>query len=209
MSYIKRTQLFGKLNSLSYKSIESATAYCKLRGNPCVELEHWFNQIFQLPNSDFHQIAHFFSLDSSRLARDFIEALDRLPNGAISLLDFSISIEEAVETGWLYASLAFNDNKIRSGYLLFGILASNRLRNQLNNISNEFRKVKIDILLEEFQDITKNSPEVDSYAWDGSRLWLATSSISKEHVNKKVVFLSYRRKDSPYATGLLGEFLIA
>ena len=41
MSEISRAALFGKLNSLGYKSLESATVFCKLRGNPYVELVHW------------------------------------------------------------------------------------------------------------------------------------------------------------------------
>ena len=45
MSEISRTALFGKLNSLAYKAIEGATVFCKLRGNPYVELEHWFAQL--------------------------------------------------------------------------------------------------------------------------------------------------------------------
>ena len=38
MSEISRVALFGKLNSLGYKAIEGATVFCKLRGNPYVEL---------------------------------------------------------------------------------------------------------------------------------------------------------------------------
>ena len=34
MAEIKRTALFGKLNSLAYKAIEGATVFCKMRGNP-------------------------------------------------------------------------------------------------------------------------------------------------------------------------------
>ena len=45
MTEISRTALFGKLNSLGYKAIESATVFCKMRGNPYVELVHWLHQI--------------------------------------------------------------------------------------------------------------------------------------------------------------------
>ncbi len=47
MSEISRSTLFGKLNSLAYKAIEGATVFCKLRGNPYVELVHWIQQILQ------------------------------------------------------------------------------------------------------------------------------------------------------------------
>ena len=48
MAEISRAALFGKLNSLAYKAIESDTVFCKMRGNPYVELIHWINQIMQL-----------------------------------------------------------------------------------------------------------------------------------------------------------------
>ena len=50
MSEISRSALFGKLNSLAYKAIEGATVFCKLRGNPYVELVHWLQQILQTPD---------------------------------------------------------------------------------------------------------------------------------------------------------------
>jgi type VI secretion system protein VasG len=47
MSEISRVALFGKLNPLGYKAIEGATVFCKLRGNPYVELVHWITQLLQ------------------------------------------------------------------------------------------------------------------------------------------------------------------
>lgn len=70
MSEISRVALFGKLNSLAYKAIEAATVFCKLRGNPYVELVHWFHQILQLPDSDLHQIVRQSGIDPARLAKD-------------------------------------------------------------------------------------------------------------------------------------------
>ena len=52
MGEISRAALFGKLNSVAYKAIEAATVFCKLRGNPYVELSHWLHQILQLQDSD-------------------------------------------------------------------------------------------------------------------------------------------------------------
>ena len=81
MSDISRTSLFGKLNSVGYKSIESATVFCKMRGNPYVELVHWLNQILQLQDSDLHHIVKQFNINPARLVKDMTNALDRLPRG--------------------------------------------------------------------------------------------------------------------------------
>jgi hypothetical protein len=82
MAEIKRTTLFGKLNSLGYKSIEGATIFCKMRGNPYVETVHWLHQLLQNPDTDVHRIIKHFQLDASRLASDLVAALDKLPRGA-------------------------------------------------------------------------------------------------------------------------------
>ena len=77
MSEINRAALFGKLNSLAYKAIEGATVFCKLRGNPYVELVHWMQQILQTPDTDLQRIIKHFELDPSRLAKDITDALDQ------------------------------------------------------------------------------------------------------------------------------------
>src|SRR5688572_25802382 len=100
MAEINRVALFGKLNSLGYKAIESATVLCKLRGNPYVELEHWIQQIINGQDSDLHRILKHFEIDSARLAKDITDALDRLPRGATSISDLSSHVADAVERGW-------------------------------------------------------------------------------------------------------------
>src|SRR5690242_7994305 len=101
MAEIKRSILFGKLNPLAYKAVESATIFCKLRGNPYVELVHWFYQVFQLSDSDQHRLLRFFELNPARLAADMTTALEKLRRGATSISDFSPHLEEAVERGWV------------------------------------------------------------------------------------------------------------
>jgi len=159
MSEISRVKLFEKLNSVGYKAIESATVTCKLRGNPYVELIHWFNQILQTNDSDFHRIVRHFQLEPSRLAKDITEALDKLPRGATSISDLSPHVEEAVRHGWLYASLMFGDTQVRTGHLMVGAVKTNMLRNALYAMSREFEKVKADRLTEEFDAIVGGSPE--------------------------------------------------
>ena len=83
MSDISRSALFGKLNNLGYKAIESATVFCKMRGNPYVELVHWLHQILQLPDSDLHHIIRHFECEPARLAKDLTQSLDKLPAGLL------------------------------------------------------------------------------------------------------------------------------
>ena len=159
MSDISRVALFGRLNSLGYKTIESATTFCKLRGNAYVEVVHWIHQILQQQDSDLHRIVRAFQIDPGRLAKNMTEALDRLPRGATSISDLSSHVEELVERGWVYGSLMFGDGKVRTGHLLVGAVKTPGLRNALLAISREFEKVGGDRLTEDFAAIVEGSPE--------------------------------------------------
>ena len=167
MSEISRVALFGKLNSLGYKAIESAAVFCKLRGNPYVELVHWLHQLVQQPDSDLHRIIKHFGLDPARLAKDLTESLDRLPRGASSISDISSHVEEAVERGWVFGSLMFGESQVRTGHLIVGILKTANLRNALLSISGEFGKIKLEKLQDEFRSIVGGSPEDSLGATDG------------------------------------------
>jgi type VI secretion system protein VasG len=167
MAEISRATLFGKLNPLMFKAAEGAVTFCKLRGNPHVDLTHWLFQIVNLPDSDLHRILRHFEVDSARLVRDFQTMLERLPRGASAIEDFSEHLPYAVKEGWMYATLLFGESQVRSGYLLVGLLKNDRLRNVLTRISGEFEKVKVETLTEDFARIVKGSPEDGQVASDG------------------------------------------
>ncbi|MGN2249679.1 type VI secretion system ATPase TssH [Frateuria sp. GZRe14] len=170
MAEISRSALFGKLNKLAYRGIESATVFCKLRGNPYVELVHWIHQILQLQDSDLHRIVKQFNINPSNLARDVTDALDKLPRGSTTITDLSSNVEEAVERGWVFATLMFGEAQVRTGYLLVGVVRTRHLRNALIAISPEFDKIKPETLVEKFAEVVAGSPEDGQSASDGFQM---------------------------------------
>lgn len=170
MAEISRVNLFGKLNPISYKAVESATVFCKLRGNPYVELVHWFQQILQLQDSDIHQIVKHFNIDPSVLAKDMTNTLDSLPRGASSISDLSSKIEDSIERAWVYGSLVYGDTKVRMGYVILGMLKTRELKNSLLDMSAEFGKIKVEQLGDELLDILSGSCEDNTNATDGSHV---------------------------------------
>ena len=168
MSEISRVALFGKLNSLAYKGVEGAFVFCKLRGNPYVELVHWLHQLVQTSDSDLHRIFKHYTLDPSRLATDITTSLDALPRGATAISDLSPAITEVIERGWVYGSLKYGESAVRTGLLLLGALKDDRLRNTLYGISAEFRKIKTEAFSDDFANIVSGSPEDTLAATDGS-----------------------------------------
>nr|WP_250318542.1 type VI secretion system ATPase TssH [Rosenbergiella gaditana] len=152
------------MNTSLFKSVESATTLCKLRGNPYVELVHWLNQIYQQQDSDLKHIIRHFEVDAEILERDFAQALTRLPAGASSISDFSYHIELAIERSWVFASLECHNNCIRSGHLLIALLTTMELRRALFTISPVFEKIPLEHLSKDLGYITRDSAEKSDLA---------------------------------------------
>ncbi|MGN3975561.1 type VI secretion system ATPase TssH [Tsuneonella sp. SYSU-LHT278] len=159
MTEISRSALFGRLDPTALKAIETATGFCKMRGNPYVELVHWLHILLQDAQNDIAAIRTAFNIDDAQLARDVVAALDQLPRGASAISDFSPQIEEAIEKGWLYASLQWGAAKVRTGHLLYGMLKTPTLKNALLAISIEFRKIDANRLASDFEGLTRASTE--------------------------------------------------
>jgi type VI secretion system protein VasG len=167
MADISRVALFGKLNSLCYRAMESSTVFCKLRGNPYVELVHWLHQILQLQDSDLVRIIRHYEIDAATLARDLTAALDRLPRGSTSITDLSSQLEESVERAWVYGTLMFGESQVRSGHLIVGLLKTPSLKNALYGMSKQFERVKLEHLTDNFTQLLGESPEAKLLATDG------------------------------------------
>ena len=170
MTDIPRDSLFGKLNPVGYKALEGATTFCKLRGNPYVEISHWVHQIVLNQDSDVHHIIRAFELDSARIAADLQISLDGLPRGASSISDFSVHLVNAVERAWSWASLKYGHAQVRTGHIVVAMLKSEGLKGGLLSLSSEFGKIKPDQLADEFEAIVQGSPESALVASDGSGL---------------------------------------
>ncbi|SFU07954.1 type VI secretion system ATPase TssH [Sedimentitalea nanhaiensis] len=168
MTEISRIALFGKLNKLGYQAVESATVFCKMRGNPYVEVVHWMHQILQGQDSDLHRIVDHYDLDPGKIAAEMTRALDALPRGASTISDLSDHLMDAMERGWVWGSLLYSSSQVRTGHLLLGMLKTPALRNILSSISPELARIKPDDLADEFAKATDGSPEERLVPQDGS-----------------------------------------
>jgi type VI secretion system protein VasG len=159
MIELRRDKLFGKLNQIAYQTMEGATLFCKMRGNPYVELVHWIHQLFEHPGSDFRRLAEAFELDPARLSADLTRALDQLPRGSTSVQDLSPQLDRVVERAWTYASLMFNETRVRSGHVLLAALTTPELALQVRGISRQFERISADELARRFESVLANGAE--------------------------------------------------
>lgn len=169
MTEISRVALFGKLNKLGYQAVENATVFCKMRGNPYVEIVHWLHQILNGQDSDLHRIIDHYDLDPGKIATELTRALDALPRGASSISDLSDHLLDAMERGWVWGSLLYSSNQVRTGHLLLGMLKTPALRNLLASMSPELAKIGADDLADHFGQATDGSPEDRLRPQDGSQ----------------------------------------
>src|SRR5258708_2671086 len=167
MAEIRRATLFGKLNSIAYKAIESATVFCKMRGNPYVETVHWHHQLFESQDHDVHRMVNHFQLDASGVAADLIAALDKLPRGATAISDFSPDITNAVERGWVFGSLLFGEFQVRTGHLIVGFLSS-ELKHKFLSTRRELAKRNLEELIDNVAKSSGGWGEEGLRASDGS-----------------------------------------
>ncbi|MCC8395700.1 type VI secretion system ATPase TssH [Paraburkholderia sp. MMS20-SJTR3] len=165
---ISRHALFGKLDATLFRSIESATAYSKLRGNPYIELVHWLHQLLAQSDGDLHRIARHCEISRELLERDLQAALAALPSGASALSDFSHHVEAAIERAWVIATLAFGDRRIRGAWLVAALVETPELRRVLLAISPQFGKIGVDGLHDALPGWIAGSPEADETPYDQS-----------------------------------------
>ena len=161
MSKLSRVALFGKLNPVLHKAIESATVFAKLRGNPYVELSHWLYQLLQLDDSDLHRIFRHYEIDGCKLSANLLAVLERLPTGALAIEDLSGDIDLATERAWVNASLNFGASAVRSAHLLYTLLSDKTLRGTTLALSSQFTRIDPDDLQAKLASLVKDSPEGD------------------------------------------------
>jgi type VI secretion system protein VasG len=159
MLEISRTALFGKLNPLAYKAIEGATVFCKLRGNPYVELQHWLYQILNTQDSDLHASS---STTGSTPAAAGVrpDGVARPPAARREFGDRPCRAGSRTRSrrAWVYGSLMFGDTQVRTGYSVVGLLKTPSLRSALMSISKQFDRIKLEDLTDNFARILGGSP---------------------------------------------------
>lgn len=165
---ISRRALFGKLGVTLYRSMESATALCKIRQNRFVELAHWLHQLLQLSDSDLHRILRHAGIDCEAVERDVVQALNALPAGASALSDFSHHIDQTIERAWILTSIEFGERRIRGAWLIAALLGTPDLRRVMLSISPAFGRIPSDDLASSLIPWIDGSPERTDAPYDST-----------------------------------------
>lgn len=177
---VSRSALYGKLAGSLFRTLESATTFCKLRSNPYVELIHWLHQLIQQPDNDIHYVLRHYRIAASDVEKSLLRQLDLLPSGASAISDFSHHIDLSIEKAWMLASIRYGDHKIRSGWLLLAWLTTPELHRVLGSICVPLTGIPVNDLPEILPSLIESSPEAQELSRDGLDLPSATPGESSQ-----------------------------
>ena len=151
--------LIAKLNDTCRNSLEAAAGLCLSRTNYNVEIEHLLVKIIESQDSDFERALRHFEVNQARLSTDITRALDRLKTGNARTPALAPQLPALIREAWLLASIEGGASKVRTGHLLFALLADSDLARLAGEISKEFKVISVEKLKKNFAEIVSGSIE--------------------------------------------------
>ena len=115
-------QLFNKLNSYCITQLESAVGLATTRGHHDIVWEHLFVKLIDDDKGDIPAIIDVYKLSIVDIKKSLLGFLDEYKAGNTGRPAFSSNFLELIEQAWVLASVEFNADKIRSGFLLLALL---------------------------------------------------------------------------------------
>jgi type VI secretion system protein VasG len=159
MAAIDLRSLVGRLDEHCRRALEAAAGLTLSRTHYNVEIEHWLLKLADNTDTDIPAILRHYEADHGRLLIDLNRALDRMKTGNSRAPSLSPEIVEAAKQAWLMASVEQGLSRVRSGHILWALLADETLARHAREASSQFAKIAPDQLKRDFAAVTANSVE--------------------------------------------------
>lgn len=140
--------LIQKLNLSCQYTLESAIGMCLSYTHYNVEIEHWLRKLIEKNDSDLAMIFMEYHIDTTQLIDDLTCHLKNFTTGNTRLPRLSQQLIDLMHEALLLATLEYNNNEIRSAYLLHALLKNNDSTCLAIDISAQFKKIPVDTLKE-------------------------------------------------------------
>ena len=160
--------VWKKLNTTLFKTLESSASYCRMRGAAHIELAHWLYHLHQLPDSDWRRLLTLYNVNYAQIDEDFFNFVSSLPQKNTSNPVWSDTVINLIERSWFFSSVSMQDSRIRSAWLLATLLTTPEFRRELMTYSPEFGNIPVAKIDQDFPAIIAHSPENSEFAFDGS-----------------------------------------
>ncbi|HZU89702.1 MAG TPA: AAA family ATPase, partial [Stellaceae bacterium] len=164
MAAIDLKSLVGRLNDPCRRALEAAAGLTLSRSHYNVEIEHWLLKLADAADGDIAAILRHYEVDQSRLVVDLNRALDRMKTGNARAPSLSPDIVALAKEAWLFASVEHGMAKLRSGHLLWALLADETLARRAREASGQLLRIPAEALKRDFAAVTAGSSEAATAA---------------------------------------------
>jgi type VI secretion system protein VasG len=162
MAAIDLKSLVGRLNEPCRKALEAAAGATLSRTHYNVEIEHWLLKLADIAGGDVAVIVRHYEVDEGRLRADLDRALDRMKRGNARAPSLSPEIVALTREAWLFASVEHGLSRLRSGHLLWALLADDTLAQRAREASGQLLRIPAEALKRDFAALTADSVEAAS-----------------------------------------------
>jgi type VI secretion system protein VasG len=165
MAAIDVKSLVGRLDDFCRRALEAAAGLTLSRSHYNVEIEHWLLKLAD-GDGDIAAILRHHEIDLGRLQGDLNRVLDRMQTGNARAPGLAPDIVDLAKQAWLFASVEQGVARLRSGHLLWALLADEALGRRAREMSSQLLRIQPDGLKRDFAAITAGSVEARA----GSRI---------------------------------------
>jgi len=156
---IELKPLIGRLNDVCRRALEAAAGATALRTHYNVEIEHMLIGLLDRTDTDIAAILRRWEIDPARVLTDVNRSLDRMKTGNARAPSLSPDIVDMVKDAWLLASVEHGATRVRSGHLLWALLADETLALRTREASPRLTEIPADVLKRELLTICKDTAE--------------------------------------------------
>ncbi len=151
--------LLNRLSGMSRTALEGAAALALSRTHYDVEIEHWLARLLDAGDSDLVAILSHTGVDAARMLEACNRALDRLQTGNGRAPGLAPDLVALAREAWLLASIEHGMSRVRSGHLLWALLADDTLGQRAAAVARLLRPIPLEALKADYAGLTLGSKE--------------------------------------------------
>lgn len=169
MIQLNLKKLIDKIDPQCRRALEGAAGLCLSRTNYNVEVEHWLTKLLETPGLDVQAILAHFEIDAVRLQSELTRAIDRFKTGNAKPPALSPDIVEWVRASLLFATVDCDSPRVRSGHLLYALLATESLSRSALSSLPILERISVETLKRDLHSITADTEEAKELASSAPR----------------------------------------
>ncbi len=120
--------LIDKANETCRSALEQAAGFCLGLSHYEVDIEHVLCKLLERQDADMTLILSYYDVDVDKVRADLEKSIEQFKRGNARTPSLSPNLSLWLQEAWLFSSLLFQEDHIRSAALLHALLENPRLR---------------------------------------------------------------------------------